>query len=105
LHCDATQAVGKIPVDCRELGVDLMSFSAHKIYGPKGVGALYVRRSGGAVRLEALIDGGGQENGLRSGTLNVPGIVGFANALEWCIAELPGEISRLTALRQRLWVA
>jgi cysteine desulfurase len=103
LHCDATQAVGKIPVDVRKLGVDLMSFSAHKIYGPKGVGALFVRRSGGAVRLEPLIDGGGQEHGLRSGTLNVPGIVGFAKALELCIAEMPSEIPRLTELRERLW--
>src|SRR5205823_7596187 len=103
LHCDATQAVGKIPVDVQELGVDLMSFSAHKIYGPKGVGALYVRRSGGAVRLEPLLEGGGQENGLRSGTLNVPGIVGFGKALEICRAEMPAEIPRLTALRDRLW--
>jgi len=103
LHCDATQAVGKIPVDVGTLGVDSMSFSAHKIYGPKGVGALYVRRGGGAVRLEPLIDGGGQENGLRSGTLNVPGIVGLAKALEVCVAEMPTEILRLTAVRQRLW--
>src|SRR5438477_5310937 len=103
LHCDATQAVGKIPVDVRKLGVDLMSFSCHKIYGPKGVGALFVRRSGGAVRLEPLVDGGGQEHGLRSGTLNVPGIVGFAKALELCLAELPTEMPRLAALRQRLW--
>ena len=103
LHCDATQAVGKIPVDVRELGVDLMSFSAHKIYGPKGVGALYVRRGSPGVRLEPLIDGGGQESGLRSGTLNVPGIVGFAKALELCLAEMPTEITRLSQLRQRLW--
>jgi cysteine desulfurase len=103
LHCDATQAVGKMPVDVNKLGVDLMSFSAHKIYGPKGAGALFVRRSGGAVRLEPLIDGGGQEHGLRSGTLNVPGIVGFAKALELCLAELPTEIPRLTDLRERLW--
>jgi cysteine desulfurase len=103
LHCDATQAVGKIPFDVRILGVDLMSFSAHKIYGPKGIGALYVRRGGGGVRLEPLIDGGGQENGLRSGTLNVPGIVGFAKALELCIAEMPTEMVRLTTLRRRLW--
>ena len=103
LHCDATQAVGKIPVDVHELGVDLLSFSAHKIYGPKGVGALYVRRGSPGVRLEPLIDGGGQESGLRSGTLNVPGIVGFAKGLELCLAEMPVEITRLTELRQRLW--
>jgi cysteine desulfurase len=107
LHCDATQAVGKVPVNVEKLGVDLMSFSAHKIYGPKGIGALYVRRTTsndrGLVRLEPLIDGGGQENGLRSGTLNVPGIVGLAKALELCLAELPTEIPRLTTLRQRLW--
>lgn len=103
LHCDATQAVGKIPVDVQQLGVDLMSFSAHKIYGPKGVGALYVRRGSPGVRLEPLLDGGGQENGLRSGTLNVPGIVGFAKALELCLAEIPAEIVRQGHLRQRLW--
>ena len=103
LHCDGTQAVGKIPVDVRQLGVDLMSFSGHKVYGPKGVGALYVRRSGGAVRLEPLIDGGGQEHGLRSGTLNVPGIVAFAKALELCLAEMATEIPRLIGLRRRLW--
>ena len=103
LHCDATQAVGKIPVDVQTLGVDLMSFTAHKIYGPKGVGALYVRRGSPGVRLEPLLDGGGQEGGLRSGTLNVPGIVGFAKALELCLAEMPAEITRLSDLRQRLW--
>jgi cysteine desulfurase len=103
MHCDATQAVGKIPVDVKQLGIDLMSFTAHKIYGPKGVGSLYVRRAGGGVRLEPLIDGGGQENGLRSGTLNVPGIVGFGKALELCLAELPVEMERLASLRQRLW--
>jgi cysteine desulfurase len=108
LHCDATQAVGKIPVDVQELGVDLMSFSAHKIYGPKGVGALYVRKAatggrGAVVRLEPLIDGGGQEGGLRSGTLNVPGIAGLAKALEICLADMPTEIVRLASLRQRLW--
>ena len=102
-HCDATQAVGKGPVDVHTLGVDLMSFTAHKIYGPKGVGALYVRRGSPGVRLEPLIDGGGQEGGLRSGTLNVPGIVGFAKALELCLAEMPAEGSRLSELRQRLW--
>jgi cysteine desulfurase len=103
LHCDATQAVGKIPVDIKTLGVDLMSFSAHKIYGPKGVGALYVRRGSPGVRLEPLIDGGGQEGGVRSGTLNVPGIVGFAKALELCLAEMPAEIFRLSQLREQLW--
>jgi cysteine desulfurase len=103
LHCDATQAVGKIPVDVESPGVDLMSFSAHKIYGPKGMGALYVRRQGGGVRLEPLIDGGGQEGGLRSGTLNVPGIVGMARALELCLAEMASESARLFDLRQRLW--
>jgi cysteine desulfurase len=103
LHCDATQAVGKLPVNVRDLGVDLMSFSAHKIYGPKGVGALYVRRTSPAVRLEPQIAGGGHENGFRSGTLNVPGIVGFARALELCTAELPHEPQRLATLRQRLW--
>jgi Cysteine sulfinate desulfinase/cysteine desulfurase and related enzymes len=104
LHCDATQAVGKIPVDVRKLGVDLMSFSGHKIYGPKGIGGLYVRRSGDSpVRLEALIDGGGQEGGLRSGTLNVPGIVGMAKALELCLLDLAAESARLAILRQRLW--
>ena len=104
LHCDATQAVGKLPVDVVALNVDLMSFSAHKIYGPKGVGALYLRRSGdNAVRLAAQIDGGGQEGGLRSGTLNVPGIVGFARALELCLMEMNEERERLAVLRDRLY--
>jgi cysteine desulfurase len=103
VHCDATQAVGKIPVDVRELGIDLMSFTAHKIYGPKGVGALWVRRGSPQVRLEALIAGGGHEGGLRSGTLNVPGIVGFARALELCVEEMPTEQPRLAALRDRLY--
>ncbi len=104
LHCDATQAAGKMPVDVRSLGVDLMSFSGHKIYGPKGIGCLFVRRSGESpVRLEALIDGGGQEAGLRSGTLNVPGIVGMARALELCVGDMTDEPARLAVLRQRLW--
>jgi cysteine desulfurase len=103
LHTDATQAVGKIPVDVEALGVDLMSFSAHKIHGPKGIGALYVRSRGPRVRLEPQIDGGGQEGGLRSGTANVPGIVGFARALAICLAELPAESARLGSLRDRLF--
>ncbi len=103
LHSDATQAVGKVPVDVNRLGVDLLSFSAHKIYGPKGIGALYVRRRGPTVRLEPLLDGGGHEGGLRSGTLNVPGIVGFARALELCQEEMPAEADRLRSLRNRLY--
>ncbi len=103
LHCDATQAVGKIPLDVATLGVDLLSFSAHKLYGPKGVGALYVRRSGVPVRLTAQIDGGGQEGGLRSGTLNVPGIVGFTTAVQLAIAEMSDEGERLRGLRGRLY--
>jgi len=102
LHCDATQAVGKLQVDVRKLDVDLMSFSAHKIYGPMGVGALYVRRRDPIVRLEAQITGGGQQEGRRAGTLNVPGIVGFATALRLCLEELPQEMPRLAALRDRL---
>lgn len=102
-HCDATQAVGKVPVDVEAWNVDLLSFTAHKIYGPKGIGALYVRRRTPAVRLTAQIDGGGQEHGFRSGTLNVPGIVGFAKALELCLAEIPSETERLFTLRQRLY--
>jgi cysteine desulfurase len=103
LHCDATQAVGKIPVDVQALGVDLMSFTAHKIYGPKGVGALYVRQTRPAVRLEPQITGGGQQHGVRSGTLNVAGIVGFARALQLCLDEMPAEPKCQLALRNRLW--
>lgn len=100
-HCDATQAVGKIPVDVVALNVDLLSFSAHKIYGPKGVGALFVRRG---TRLEGQIDGGGQENSLRSGTLPVPLVVGFAAALDLCLLEMKGdEWMRLHLLRDRLF--
>ncbi len=102
LHCDATQAVGKIPVDVGQLEVDLMSFSAHKIYGPKGIGALYVRRRNPIVRLDAQIFGGGQQEGRRSGTLNVPGIVGLATALRLCLEELPSEMQRLATLRDAL---
>jgi cysteine desulfurase len=103
LHCDATQAVGRMPVNVGDLGVDLMSFTAHKLYGPKGVGALWVRRSSPPLRLEPQIAGGGHESGFRSGTLNVPGIVGFAHALELCLAELPDEQLRLQLLRDRLF--
>lgn len=103
LHTDATQAVGKIPLDVKQLNVDLLSFSAHKIYGPKGIGALYVRRSSPPIRLQSQIDGGGQEQGRRSGTLNVAGIVGFAKAMELCVAELPTEMKRLGKMRDRLF--
>ncbi len=103
LHCDATQAVGKIPLNVRDLGIDLMSFSAHKIYGPKGIGALYVRHGSPMVRLTPQITGGGQQEGRRSGTLNVPGIVGLAKALELCEAEMGHEQARLAELRQRLF--
>jgi len=103
VHCDATQAVGKLPIDLQRVPIDLLSFTAHKMYGPKGVGALYVRRRTPRIRLEPQIDGGGHERGMRSGTLNVPGIVGFAKALELCVAELPAEPQRLHDLRGRLW--
>ena len=103
LHSDATQAVGKIPIDVRELGVDLLSFSAHKLYGPKGVGALFVRRGAPHLRLIPQIEGGGQEGGARSGTLNVPGIVGFAKAVQLCLEEMDAEQQRLRGLRQRLF--
>jgi cysteine desulfurase len=103
LHSDATQAVGKIPVDVEHLQVDLLSFSAHKLYGPKGVGALYVRRRAPQVRLTPQIDGGGQEGGRRSGTLNVPGIVGFGVAVKLCLEEMEAESSRLADLRDQLF--
>ena len=103
LHTDATQAVGKIPIDVERLQVDLLSFSAHKLYGPKGIGALYVRRRVPQVRLISQIDGGGQEGGRRSGTLNVPGIVGFAAAIKICLEELDGESTRLSELRNQLF--
>ena len=103
LHCDATQAIGRLPVDVAALGVDLMSFTAHKIYGPKGVGALVVRRRDPIVRLQPQITGGGQQQGRRSGTPNTPGIVGFATALQLCVAELESEPARLADLRNQLW--
>ncbi|HEV3238431.1 MAG TPA: IscS subfamily cysteine desulfurase [Gemmataceae bacterium] len=101
-HCDAAQAVGKIPIDVEDLGVDLLSLSGHKIYGPKGVGALYVRRRNPVVRLDPQIDGGGQERGLRSGTLAVSSIVALGKACELCQAEMEKEANRLLVLRNRL---
>jgi len=101
-HTDATQAVGKIPVNVDELGVDLLSLSAHKMYGPKGVGALYVRSMAPRVKLSPIIDGGGHERGMRSGSLNVPGIVGLGKACEIAHAELAAEGKRLVTLRERL---
>jgi cysteine desulfurase len=101
-HTDAAQAAGKIPIDVQAMGIDLLSLSAHKIYGPKGTGALYVRRRDPRVRLEPILFGGGQERGLRSGTLNVPGIVGLGAALDIARAEMTRESARLRALRDRL---
>jgi len=99
---DAVQAVGKIPVDVNKDGIDLLALSAHKIYGPKGVGALYVRRKGPRVKVTAQMDGGGHERGMRSGTLNVPGIVGLGKACELCMQEMESEAKRLSALRDKL---
>ncbi len=99
---DGTQAVGKIPVDVIADGIDLMAFSAHKMYGPKGVGALYVRRKNPRVKVTAQVDGGGHERGMRSGTLNVPGIVGFGKACEIAGQEMDAEAKRLSALRDKL---
>jgi cysteine desulfurase len=101
-HTDATQAVGKIPLNVEEMGIDLLSLTAHKIYGPKGVGALYVRSSKPRVKLIPLIEGGGQERGLRSGTLNVPGIVGLGEACEIAQKDMMADGERLTGLSQRL---
>jgi cysteine desulfurase len=102
LHTDAVQGLGKIPFDVKTTNVDMVSMSAHKMYGPKGVGALWVRRSKPRVRLVAQMDGGGHERGMRSGTLNVPSIVGFAKAAEICMQEMPEESARTMALRDRL---
>jgi cysteine desulfurase len=101
-HTDATQAVGKLPLDVDALGIDLLSLTAHKMYGPKGVGALYVRAAKPRVKLVAMIDGGGHEHGMRSGTLNVPGIVGLAKACEIARGAMAAEADRLLALRERL---
>ena len=101
-HSDAVQAIGKVPVNVDADSLDLVSISGHKIYGPKGVGALWVRRKNPRVQLTAQMDGGGHERGMRSGTLNVPGIVGLGEACALCAAELESESARLTALRDRL---
>lgn len=104
-HTDATQAVGKIPVDVISDNIDLLSFTAHKMYGPKGIGALYVRRKNPRVKVTAQMDGGGHERGMRSGTLNVPGIIGFGKACEIAIQEMESEGKRLSAMRDRLEAA
>src|SRR3954470_22832009 len=101
-HTDAVQAIGKVPFDVNKMNVDIASITGHKIYGPKGVGALYVRRKNPRVQLSAIIDGGGHERGMRSGTLNVSGIVGLGKACELCMEEMPAESKRLTAMRDRL---
>ena len=102
-HTDAVQGFGKIPFDVQAMNVDIASFSAHKIYGPKGVGALYARARNPHVRLAPIVFGGGHERGMRSGTLNVPGIVGLGRAAELAVAEMAEEGRRLRLLRQRLW--
>src|SRR5713101_5500803 len=101
-HSDATQAIGKVPVDVNKQNIDLMSISAHKMYGPKGVGALYVRRKNPRVQISAIIDGGGHERGMRSGTLNVPGIVGLGKACAIAWEEISREAVQLSSLRDRL---
>jgi cysteine desulfurase len=101
-HCDAAQAVGKIPMDMEEMGIDLLSVSAHKCYGPKGIGALFVRAKNPRIRLSPLIDGGGHEKGMRSGTLNVPGVVGLGVACQIAEQEMAEEGRRLASLRDRL---
>lgn len=102
---DATQAVGKIPVDVQKDGIDLMTFTGHKMYGPKGVGALYVRRKNPRVKVTAQMDGGGHERGMRSGTLNVPGIVGFGKACELCRLEMEKDAAHTSQLRDKLETA
>jgi cysteine desulfurase len=102
-HTDAVQAIGRVPVDVEKAGIDLLSISAHKIYGPKGVGALWVRRRRPTVRLAPILHGGGHERGFRSGTLNVPGIVGLGSALQLAAAERESEAARVKELRDRLW--
>jgi cysteine desulfurase len=99
---DGTQAVGKIPVDVQKDGIDIMAFTGHKMYGPKGIGALYVRRKNPRVKVTAQMDGGGHERGMRSGTLNVPGIVGFGKACELCRLDMEADTKRIKALRDKL---
>lgn len=102
-HTDAAQAIGKIPLDVQDMNIDLMSLTAHKIYGPKGIGALYVRRRNPRVQLAPQMHGGGHERGMRSGTLYTPQIVGFAKAVELAVSEMESETKRLIQLRQQLW--
>jgi cysteine desulfurase len=101
-HTDAVQGVGKIPMDVQAMGIDLLSLSGHKMYGPKGIGALYVRKKDPRVRLDAIIDGGGHERGMRSGTLPVQQIVGLGVACDLCREEMPAESKRLIGLREKL---
>jgi cysteine desulfurase len=101
-HSDAVQAIGKIPVDVNQQNIDLLSITGHKLYGPKGVGALYVRRKNPRVQISAIIDGGGHERGMRSGTLNVPGIVGLGKACALALEEMPEEARKMSGLRDRL---
>lgn len=103
VHCDATQAVGKLPVNVEQLGVDLLSFTSHKLHGPKGIGALYIRSRGRRVRLQSQIDGGGQEAGRRGGTLNVSGIVGFGRALELIVEDREEDCRRMGQLRDEFY--
>ncbi len=105
LFTDATQAVGKIPVDVNKDGIDIMAFTAHKMYGPKGVGALYVRRKNPRVKVTAQMDGGGHERGMRSGTLNVPGIVGMGKACELCMQDMEADTKRISKMRDKLETA
>ncbi len=102
-HTDATQAVGYLNVNVEQMNIDLMSFNAHKIYGPKGIGALYVRNANPKVKIAMQMDGGGHERGMRSGTLNVPGIIGLAKAMEICSMERDIEVARLSSLRDKMY--
>ena len=104
-HCDAVQSPALVSLNAKDLGIDLVSLSAHKMYGPKGIGALYVAKRNPPIELEPLIDGGGHERGFRSGTLNVPAIVGFGKAAEICVAERDADAHRVRLLRDRLWEA